>query len=433
MGALLVRGTMGSAGSHAFGAIMALALNLVLARILNVSEYGYYVFALAWVMVLAQLCRLGFHNSLIRFAASYRSASDWPGLRGLVIRSTEIVVGVSVITGMGLAGMAILLSERLPDGQVQALVVGGVVVVPTALAGVTQAALKAYRSPGLGILSESALRPALVLLLVLIITVTVGIDTAATAMGVTLIAATGVLVISRKWVDTRIGPDVRGVEPEYRTYHWLRASLPMLMMASMQMVMRQSDVIMLGALESTDAAGLYYPAARISQLGGFGLLSVSAIVASLISEYHTRGDYRQLQRVLTMAAIGTSAVTGVAVLGLFVGGKELLGLFGQPYVAAFPVLMILLSGQVANALCGPVGFLMAMTGNQDRAFVIVTLGACLNVTLNFVLIPQYGPVGAAAATAISTIFWNVTMLIDAVRKCGVNPSIFTRGRALRYY
>jgi O-antigen/teichoic acid export membrane protein len=47
----------------------------------------------------------------------------------------------------------------------------------------------------------------------------------------------------------------------------------------------------------------------------------------------------------------------------------------------------------------------------------------LNVLLSLALIPPFGLIGAAIATAFSTIAWNLAALVFVRRKLGVNPTI----------
>lgn len=426
VGAVLVRGASRGAGAHVLGAGLALLAQLVVARLLGVSQYGYYVYALTWAMILAQICRLGFQNSLIRFTASYRTTADWAGLRGLVLRSGQLTLGAGALAGLGIAGATWLLAPRMAAAQVETFLLAAVVVVPLTLLGVSQGILQGYRRPFRALLPFRTLVHGGTLVLALAAAATVGLHTAPAAMALTLAATAASLAVAAYWVRQALAPDVRGTRADYRTRYWVRASLPLMLMAGMQVLMKQTDTAMLGAITGTDAAALYYPVARMSELAALGLLSANAIVAPMISELHTSGDRRRLQRLLTLAAIGTSGITVAATLAFWLLGEWLLGLFGPAFPAAYPGLLVLLAGQVVNALCGPVGFLMTMTGHQDRASLVLVGGALLNVALNAVLIPMYGLMGAATATAISVVFWNLWMLLEVVRRHRLNPSVFAR-------
>ena len=145
MGAVLVRGATGSGGANAAGAGLALLAQIALARLLGVSEYGHYVYAFTWAMLLALVCRLGFHNSLVRYTAAYRVQADWSGLRGLARRSGQLVVGAGALAGIALACVAWALADRMPPTQFHAFLLAAVMVVPMSALGVTEGLLRGYR------------------------------------------------------------------------------------------------------------------------------------------------------------------------------------------------------------------------------------------------------------------------------------------------
>ena len=101
---------------------------------------------------------------------------------------------------------------------------------------------------------------------------------------------------------------------------------------------------------------------------------------------------------------------------VFLFSKMILGFFGPGYIEARWALIILLIGQAVNALCGSVGVYMNMTGKQVVFQRILVTAFTINVVLNLVLIPKYDLLGAAIATTISTVFWNIVTTTYIYRK-----------------
>jgi O-antigen/teichoic acid export membrane protein len=52
---------------------------------------------------------------------------------------------------------------------------------------------------------------------------------------------------------------------------------------------------------------------------------------------------------------------------------------------------------------GPAEYLLNMLGEQKLCAFVLSGAALLNIALNFILVPRFGLVGAASATAISLI------------------------------
>jgi O-antigen/teichoic acid export membrane protein len=85
----------------------------------------------------------------------------------------------------------------------------------------------------------------------------------------------------------------------------------------------------------------------------------------------------------------------------------LLGIFGEQFKTGSAALIILAGGSLVNALTGSVGVLLQMTGRQKEYNYIVITAAGINIALNIILIPAYGIIGAAIASASSKILQNI--------------------------
>jgi O-antigen/teichoic acid export membrane protein len=72
---------------------------------------------------------------------------------------------------------------------------------------------------------------------------------------------------------------------------------------------------------------------------------------------------------------------------------------------------ILLVGRLINIVSGSVGYLMNMTGYQKEYNYIMIISAVINIVLNYFLIPIYGIEGAAMASAISMVLWNIASVV----------------------
>ena len=92
--------------------------------------------------------------------------------------------------------------------------------------------------------------------------------------------------------------------------------------------------------------------------------------------------------------------------------------FGLDFIEGKTALYVLLFGQLINVLCGPVGYILMMTNKQKILRNIIVVSALLNISLNILLIPEYGILGAAFATTASLILWNISSLIYVYKKYG---------------
>jgi O-antigen/teichoic acid export membrane protein len=89
---------------------------VVAARLLGAHEYGEYAIVVAWTMLLASFCTLGFHVSLVRLIPAYLRCEKWSEANGTVRFAIGIAALVSVVVAaLGSAIVVIFISKARPD------------------------------------------------------------------------------------------------------------------------------------------------------------------------------------------------------------------------------------------------------------------------------------------------------------------------------
>ena len=104
---------------------------------------------------------------------------------------------------------------------------------------------------------------------------------------------------------------------------------------------------------------------------------------------------------------------------IVVGGRFLLAAFGPGFEDAYIPLVILGAGQLVNALCGPVGLLLMMTGNERLTLAVLVGSVIVNLVLNVLLIPVWGLTGAAVSTGVSMALWNILLGMKVRCRLGI--------------
>ena len=428
--AVLARGAGGALALRLVSTGAAFCVHILLARLLGSGRYGFFVYTLNWTMLLALLSNLGMETALVRFVASYNARRAWGLLRGLLRFSMWIVGGAAVLTALAAGGVVLALSARMGPELAATFAIALAFLPVYALTSVRRAALRALKHVVCAAMPENLLRPAVVVILCLVFHAAFPGELRSTHVmlfnSLGMAAAFGAGTI---WLLRFLPGQARTEPPEYRPREWIRVSLPLLLITGMHLLLRRLDVLMIGALRGTEQAGIYSSAARIASIAVLGLTSINAIVAPMISELHSRGEQRELQRVVALAARGLAVFTLLVGAALAGCGRFALGLFGPLFREAYGPLLILLAGFALSALSGPVGFLMTMTGQQNRAGLIIGLGVAVNIAGNALLIPRFGLAGAATATAASMVLWNVLMLVCVWRRMGINATALARIRS----
>src|SRR5581483_1734432 len=175
----------------------------------------------------------------------------------------------------------------------------------------------------------------------------------------------------------------------------------------LEFVIAQSDKVLIGIFLTTRDLGIYAVAAGLVTFVSIILQSVNQIFSPTIAGLHAKRDYVLLGRMhqtLTKWILGLS-IPLATVMILF--APTLMGIFGRDVEAGWPILVIGTVGQLVNCATGSVGYLLLMSGNQKRLIAIqgFTAGVLLAVTMT--LVPRFGIIGAAVASAISVLLSNV--------------------------
>ncbi|NND50416.1 MAG: hypothetical protein HKN60_09220, partial [Rhizobiales bacterium] len=136
------------------------------------------------------------------------------------------------------------------------------------------------------------------------------------------------------------------------------------------------------------------------------------------------GDKEGLARVLRDAVTWTFWPSLAASIGILALGWPLLWLFGEDFTAAYPVMFILVIGLLARAAVGPIEYMLSMLGHECACAGGLGLAAAANLALNLILIPALGLIGAAVATASSTVLAAGVLYMIAKKRLGLSSIIW---------
>lgn len=195
-------------------------------------------------------------------------------------------------------------------------------------------------------------------------------------------------------------------------------SFPMFLTTVMQMVVLQTDVVMLSSMSTLGNVGIYSIVMKLALLSSFIITSINTIIAPKFSELYYNDNINELKNVSKKSTKLIFYATLPISIILIVFGEELLRIFGEGFRVGSFALVMLAIGQLVNAMSGSVGYFLNMTGHEKTLNKIVLLGAISNIILNILFIPEYGINGAAFASMISMILWNIIASVYVKKQFG---------------
>ncbi|MGQ0455592.1 MAG: lipopolysaccharide biosynthesis protein [Hyphomicrobium sp.] len=382
-------------------AALLYATQVMLARWMGGAEYGVYVFVWTWVLMLGGLSQLGLNLTAIRLAPVYRATNDFDHLRGLVrgVRFAALGFGTAIMA-LGLLGVWTFQSA-IENHFVLPIYLGLVCIPLYALTDVQDGLGRGHAWMATALIPPYILRP-LLLLAAMAGAHAYGFEmTAATAAGAAIFATWAAAVVQTLALNGRLSRTIPAGPRRYEFGSWFKASLPLLVILVCELMLQNTDILVVSRFMSPTDVGVYFAAGKTMALIMFVHYAVGSAVANRFAALHAQGDREGLRAFVKDAVNWTfwpSLACAVLILAL---GKPLLSLFGPEFEDGYPVMCILVVGFLFRSSMGPAEFLLNMLGEQALCATVLAFAAILNVALNVALVPQYGLIGAAAATSIS--------------------------------
>lgn len=197
----------------------------------------------------------------------------------------------------------------------------------------------------------------------------------------------------------------------------VKTAWPFVFIIFLGTIMGNTDIYMLGVWKDPTEIGLY---ASIQRIQSF-IVIIPSTIAIAIFPLMSRliiTDKTQSRMVLEKTLVLIMLIgLPIALGGMILADQIVLSVFGQGYLGAIPIMQVLMLMMLASF---PL-FLLSnaiLTHNKQKELVpVYMLGILVNILLNFLLIPQFGAVGAAVATLVSTgtitiFIWIKLKIID---------------------
>jgi O-antigen/teichoic acid export membrane protein len=424
--ASLASGRVDAAGTYVLQ-VASLGLGflsqLVVARLAGISGYGTYSYALAWSAMVVQPSLLGLDRVLIRELAIYRQARAFGLMRGLLRRSDQ----VATVLAAAFAALVAAVALPVSDPALRASVALGLLTIPLAALGrVRQAALQGLKHASVAQLTQSVGRTVYFLVFIGAALTVAGStrlhpETAVLMQALAFAAAviTGSIAIRRA-----LPREVVRSAPEFEGRKWAKSLPSLAFLTALSILNGQIGVVMLGAMGSAADTGRFNAALRSAALVSLALAAVGQVMAPRVSALYASGDRTGIERLLAQGTRAASALALPPALFLTLVGPWFLGLFGHGFSGGSTALTILVAGQVFNAATGAVGMALVMTKHENSAILATLSGTCFNVVLCALLVPGWGPTGAATATALSMGLINVLFMVAVLKTLRIRPTMF---------
>jgi O-antigen/teichoic acid export membrane protein len=364
----------------------------IAARIVGVTVTGEYFYAIAVTSTAVILADLGMTPVVIRAISAGKE--EGRRLLSAALHIKAYLIPVAVIVALGY----VVLGHASP-----------VILTTTAIACLVMSA------DALHLILYGALRgtqrlqfEAMGMFIGQVLTAITAVSAATLGWGAPGLAVA--LLIASSWnvawavIQTRL----QGVVPLPATKHdmlsLVKQAIPFALAGIFVKVYSYLDSLMLHAFHGSDDVGKYAVAYKITYAFQFIPLVFTAALFPAMSSVYATGDKKKLRGVLAgslrlMAIVAAPLAAGIsAIAPRFVPFA-----FGLEFLGSIPALVVLPWVLIPIFLDFPIGSLLNATHRAHLKTGAMGATMVINALLNAILVPLYGPVGAAWAGVGS--FW----------------------------
>jgi O-antigen/teichoic acid export membrane protein len=424
---LVATGASGTLALKIISLSLGFLINVILARLLGVKDFGAYAFSLAWAGLLGVPAVMGLDNFLIRKISIYHNQREWSLMRGVLNWANKI----SWVSSFSLGGFAVLgaliLSNQMEPAVFETFCIAMLLVPITTSTRIRQAILQGLNKITLGQMPEQIIFPILFLALSASIWLFSTENFSPQTIMSLRVSAIGITLLFGLFLLKKVLPEnVKLTTPQFETKEWFQIAIPMMWMSGAHVVNSYCDSIMLGAFKGSIEVGLYTVAVSGAYLVVLILAGVSTSLSPIVAALYSEHNLEKLKEVVEKSARWAFLSGLIIGILLLIFGYWFLLIFGKEFTQAQSAMNILVMGNIFMSLMGTTAVVLVMTQKERIAMKGFGAGAALNIVLNSFFIPKWGMEGASLATATSITLCYMYLTWVAYRELKVQTLPFLR-------
>jgi len=393
--------------------LLGFLLHLVLSRTLGAGVYGLYAYGRTILGILVNFTNLGSDKSLLKYLPEYEDnrtrQSFFFGIASITSLSGAIIATVTI-----LIFAPIISSYTLNDPAfVDVLRLFAIILMFDTVARVLHSTFRSLERLEYEILSNKISRHTLRLVLVGIAFSLgysiIGAMVALVTASFLTISIASYLLLTRFDLRPSIPSEHANKEDIYGYYNF---SIPLTLNDAGRIITKRVDILMVGFFLSSTAVGVYNIAVLIAMFLTFPLAAFNQLFPPMASRLYSNGKIPELNALYNTVTRWIFTTSLLMAIGAITYRYEILALFGEEFTMGTIVLVLFVVAQLFNCIGGANGYLLMMTEHQYVLVATMWVSGSLNVVLNYVLILEFGFVGAAVATATILALLNVTKTVE---------------------
>lgn len=409
-----LRNTVTTFVGFAFGAVNTLFLYT---NILAPKYYGLVTFILATGAILMPLMALGIHNTVIKYY-SVQNEQDKNGFITLMLLSPLMILVVLALLTWGFyEPIALFLSKENPivkDYVWYVFLVGMAMAYFEIFYALSKVSLKSVFG---NFMKEVFVRICVSALLGLLYFEAITLDFFLKALvGAYLLRA----LFMKLYAFSLYRPKLDFKFPkESKTI--LGYGILMVLGGSVALILLEVDKFMINQFIVLDNVAYYSVAGYIASSIVVPARAMNQITYPMTANYLNTGDLLELEKLYKKTSLTSFIASGLLFILIILNIEDLFLMLPEEYQGGFYIVLLIGLAKVFDSLLGNINAVLYYSKYYKVVLLIGICFALATILLNLWLIPVYGIEGAALASFLSIVIFNMAKLIFVKMKFKILP------------
>ncbi len=405
------------------GSVLKYCSSFLIQRGFGVGPFGLYSLGMSVISLFLSVLNLGLDDAMVRYVAIYQSKRQPGLLRGLTVFCAAAAAAAGILGAVLVFLFAPYIAAQMKAPAVLPLLRLMAFIIPVAsVQDIWSSGLSGFKAFKWRLFSQRFVVPVVMVFgLILVLLFFHSLQGIVVVSLITTLVSAGLcLSFFQRKLSSFTGTST---EPrEYRVREWLGFAVPNFMSSITDMVLESVDTLLLAFYAiSSVGLGRYAAANKLSIFISMPLFSFNGMFAPTIAELYSKGEKQKLAIMFKIVTKWTIIFSLPIFLVTTLFSKSLLGISGDDFVGAWPLLVALSIGSFINAATGSVGYMLLMTGHQKLSFINSLVAVVVNLVLGIILTPRYGAMGTAVATGVALAVVNLMRLLQVWLLLKIHP------------
>ncbi len=187
------------------------------------------------------------------------------------------------------------------------------------------------------------------------------------------------------------------------------------------MIVGNIDMLMLSALEGLSETGIYAIAFYVGSVISIPRKAISKISLPLIAQSFEKKEHFEISKLYKQTSLNQFLFGFLLFIGVWANMENLYQMLPEEYATGSLVILIIGVANLFDMVTGANSEIIISSPFYRFGLYFSFFLVGLTITLNLLLIPIYGIVGAAFATACALFIYNLAKLIFVWNKLSIQP------------